>query len=185
MKTGSFFMAVAGAVIALTAFGNSCGERKMKTELTNFDKLWDYGDPAGTRAKFEELLPQAEKSGDKSYHLQLLTQIARTYGLESNFDQAHKVLDQVEDQMTDDLEIVKVRYLLERGRTFRSSGEAAKSVPLFKEAYELAGKSGADFFAIDAAHMMALVAEGTDKRMEWNNTALSIAEKSSDDRARG
>lgn len=178
-----FFLMV-GMAVMLTVFGNSCGGNKMKSELTDFDKLWNYGDPAGTRARFEEILPRAERSGDKSYYLQLLTQIARTYGLESNFDEAHSVLDRVEGQMSDDLGIVKIRYLLERGRTFRSSGQSEKSLPLFAESFELATKMGEDFFAIDAAHMMALVADGMDERMNWSNKALAIAEKSSNERAR-
>src|SRR5205809_4269353 len=46
--------------------------------MADFDKLWDYQDPAGTEKKFRELLPAAEAAGDASYVAELLTQIART-----------------------------------------------------------------------------------------------------------
>src|ERR1051325_153220 len=97
--------------------------------LPDFDKLWDYAHPEETEKKFRELLPRAEKSGDKSYYAQLLTQIARTYSLRGKFAEAHATLDQVEAMLTDDLKLARVRYFLERGRTFNSSQQAAKALP--------------------------------------------------------
>src|SRR5688500_531281 len=82
-------------------------------DLPDFDKLWDYNDPAATEQKFRALLPQAEASGDPSYRAQLLTQVARAQGLQRKFDDAHATLDQVV-QVDDSLP--RVRYLLERGR---------------------------------------------------------------------
>ncbi len=164
---------------------NNQGEQMSDTnKLPDFDTLWNYSNPTETRAAFEKLLPQAKESGDSSYHLQLLTQIARTYGLEGNFDEAHKTLDNVENLMTDNLKLVKVRYLLERGRAFRSSKQVDKSVPLFEESYKLASEIGEDNFTIDAAHMMALVVDQFDIRMKWSLKALQQAEKTSDTRAK-
>lgn len=48
------------------------------SNLPDFDKLWNFGDPAGTKKKFKEIVPTAKASGNKDYLLQLLTQIART-----------------------------------------------------------------------------------------------------------
>ena len=176
------------SVILLVAIGMiiSCGKKvENNTDMSNlvlFDTLWEFHKPAETRSKFEALLPEAEDSGNKDYYLQLLTQIARTLGLESKFDSAHTILDQVEKEMTG-FDVVKVRYLLERGRTFRSSGDVEKSVPLFEEAFELARKKKEDNFAVDAAHMVAIAVEGYDKRMEWSLKALKISENSSDPKA--
>lgn len=156
-----------------------------KQELQDFDKLWDYNDPAATRAKFEELLPETEKNGNKSYRLQLQTQIARTYGLETQYDSAFALLDTIEKNLTDDLPVARIRYLLERGRTYRSSGSPEKSGPLFEESYALAKKNGADFHAIDAAHMMALVVKTPEDKRKWNLTAMDIAENSASPKARG
>ena len=118
----------------------------MVSEQLDFDKLWNYNDPKGTRDKFEELLPKAKDGNDESYYLQLQTQIARTYGLEANFDEAHKILFDVESKLNNDLELVRVRYLLERGRAYRSDNKADRSIPLFVESFELAKKLGADFY---------------------------------------
>ena len=58
--------------------------------LPDFDALWDYDQPAKTEAAFRALLPQAEASGDSSYYIELLTQIARTQGLQRDFAAAHQ-----------------------------------------------------------------------------------------------
>lgn len=180
MKHGVWILAAA-ALLLVGGSPNAFAD-DMKPE-TKIDSLWDYFDPVATRAKFEDLIPEAAASGDRSYYLQLQTQIARTYGLDNKFAAAHAILDSVEQSLADAPKIVEVRYLLERGRTFRSSGDAPASEPLFRKAYDLALGIGADFYAIDAAHMIALVVTGYEDRMTWSLTGVDLAEKSTDERA--
>jgi len=156
-----------------------------KSQLPDFDSLWDYDHPGATERRFRELLPAALDSRDFPYLTQLLTQIARAEGLQRKFQDAHKTLDRVEKAMlkaeADDK--TRVRYLLERGRVFNSSGKRDEARPLFLQALDLAAKSKDDFNAVDAAHMMAIV-EPTEKQSEWNLKALDIAENSADEKAR-
>jgi tetratricopeptide (TPR) repeat protein len=151
--------------------------------LPDFDAMWDYNDPAGTEAKFREVLLKAEASGDMSYRAQLLTQIARTQGLQMKFEEAHSTLDQVESMLTGDLVLARIRYLLERGRVYNSSkdGEAAK--PLFLEAWEVGLDAGEDDYALDAAHMMAIV-ETPEQKLVWSEKAMDLAEKTTDEHAK-
>src|SRR5712664_476391 len=160
-------------------------EKAGKTKLPNFDSLWDYDHPGATERKFRELLPVALDSRDFPYLTQLLTQIARAEGLQRKFQDAHKTLDRVEKALlkaeADDK--TKVRYLLERGRVFNSSGKRDDARPLFLQALDLAVKSKDDFNAVDAAHMMAIV-ESTEKQLQWNLKALDLAENSAEEKAR-
>lgn len=71
----------------------------------DFDTLWDYGHPDQTEAVFRQLLPQAERDHGRSYYLQLLTQIARTQGLQRQFVEAHKTLDSVKDALSTETHI--------------------------------------------------------------------------------
>jgi tetratricopeptide (TPR) repeat protein len=159
-------------------------EKEMETKsLPDFDALWDYNDPAGTEVKFRELLPEARESQDESYYAQLLTQIARTEGLQRKFDDAHRTLDTVETMLTDEMTVAKIRYLLERGRVYNSSGQPDSSKPLFLEAWELGVDHKQDFYAVDAAHMLAIV-EPPEKQLEWSEKAMRVAEESKDERAR-
>lgn len=146
--------------------------------MIEFDQLWNYNQPAETEKRFRELLTEAETSGDKSYHAQLLTQIARTQGLQRHFDSAHKTLDAVQAMLTDDLTTARIRYLLERGRVFNSSQKRDQARPLFLQAWELAQSVDEDGYAVDAAHMIAIVESAPDQQLEWNLKALKLAESS-------
>jgi len=125
----------------------------------DFDTLWDYQRPEGTEAAFRALLPEAERGPDRSYHLQLLTQIARAQGLQRRFDAAHETLDVVEARLGDAPLVARLRYLLERGRVFNSSAAPDSARPLFQQAWDLSGAAPeVAFYAVDAAHMLAIVA---------------------------
>jgi tetratricopeptide (TPR) repeat protein len=125
--------------------------------------LWNFGDPAGSEARFAAL------------GVEVTTQIARAQGLQRRFDDAHATLDGVEALATSGK--ARVRYLLERGRVFNSSGDKAQARPLFIEAIEAAKEAGEDGLAVDAAHMVAIVEEG-DAALDWNFKALALAEAS-------
>jgi tetratricopeptide (TPR) repeat protein len=157
---------------------------KKETEpLPDFDALWDYRDPQGTAVKFREIEPIAKKSGDLSYYTQLLTQIARTEGMQRNFDAAAAILDSVESMLTDDLAVARIRYLLERGRVYNSSSKPEDAIPHFLEAWDLARAQGEDYYAVDAAHMLA-IAHPPERQLEWAEKAMEVAERTSDERAK-
>lgn len=151
--------------------------------LPDFDKLWDYQHPDQTEAKFRELLPAAQASGDVSYRVQLLTQIARTEGLQSKFEDAHRTLNQAESLLTEDMITAHIRYLLERGRVYNSSMQKDKARPLFLEAWDLGVAHGEDYYAVDAAHMMQIV-EPPEKQLAWAEKAMEHAEKSKQERTK-
>lgn len=86
-----------------------------------------------------------------------------------------------------------MRYLLERGRAFNgiprpNDPEAAakreKARPFFLEAWELGRTAGADAYALDAAHMMAII-EPPAEALAWSEKAIAAAEASADPKARG
>jgi tetratricopeptide (TPR) repeat protein len=149
------------------------------TALPEFDSLWDYNQPAETEARFRERLPVAREAGDKAYLAELLTQIARAQGLQRRFDDAHHTLDEAESLLSADMARPRIRYLLERGRVFNSSGKKELARPLFLLAWETARAAGEDAYAADAAHMMGIV-EPAEHQLEWNLKALELAESSDD-----
>ena len=152
-------------------------------DLPDFDSLWNYDDPAGTEARFREVLPGATEHGDRGYHAELLSQIARTQGLQRQFADAHNTLDRVVDLLPHAPARARIRCLLERGRVFNSAGEPDNARPLFREAWELAFANGEDNLAVDAAHMLAIV-EPPEQQIEWNLRAMDLAESSADPRAK-
>jgi tetratricopeptide (TPR) repeat protein len=157
-------------------------------DLPDFDLLWNFDNPGETEQKFREILPQAESSGDTSYLIQLLTQIARTEGLQMKFDDAHKTLDRAKELEPEKYAAAYIRYLLERGRAYNSSKVKDKAKELFLEAYNYgknntSAKGNLDFYTIDAAHMMGIVEQG-DESLKWNEIAIKLAEESTDERSK-
>ncbi|MCP4422775.1 MAG: tetratricopeptide repeat protein [Chloroflexi bacterium] len=156
-----------------------------KISLPDLYELWNYGDPAATAVKFRNILPQAKEAGDVGYTIELLTQIARTESLQRRFAVAHTLLDEAEGMLIPDLPVPQIRIWLERGRTFNSAGEAETAVSTFKQAYELGRQSGeiADFYTIDAAHMLGIAMPTNDEQLEWNLLALGLTEETAVPRA--
>ncbi len=156
--------------------------------LPNFDAMWDYQHPDSTEIVFTEMLKgmkgSSESSYDAEYHAELLTQIARTQGLQGKFIQAHATLDSVKSMLNENMKTAQIRYLLERGRVFNTSGEWEISKPLFFKAYEFGVENSLDIYTLDAAHMMGIV-EPPDKQLDWNLKALKIAEETSDTNCKG
>ena len=149
----------------------------------DFDARWNFDQPDSTEAVFRTYLSAARASGDADYLAQLLTQIARTQGLQRKFEEAQATLDEVEPMLGDTLLVARVRYLLERGRVFNSSKHPDQARPLFLAAWEQGRAAGADFYAVDAAHMMAIV-EPPAESLAWNRRAMEAAEASTSPRAR-
>ena len=156
--------------------------------LPNFDAMWDYQHPDSTEVIFTEMLKgmkgSSESSYDAEYHAELLTQIARTQGLQGKFIQAHATLDSVKNMLDENMKTAQIRYLLERGRVFNTSGEWEISKPLFLKAYEFGVENALDIYTLDAAHMMGIV-EPPDKQLGWSLKALKIAEETSDTNCKG
>jgi tetratricopeptide (TPR) repeat protein len=153
------------------------------SELPNFDSWWDYNQPAATEQRFRALEPQAAASGDAGYHAELLTQIARAEGLQRNFAAAHATLDAALELIGPEQPRARIRYLLERGRAFNSAQQPDRARPLFLEAWELGRARHEDFYAVDAAHMLGIVAAPREK-LAWEQRALELAEASDQPRAR-
>ncbi|BBM81857.1 tetratricopeptide repeat protein [Candidatus Uabimicrobium amorphum] len=144
----------------------------------DFDDLWDYQNPQQTRENFTKLLPLS----DENLNLQLKTQIARTYSLQRNFTEAHKILDEVQQQLPASNSLTHTRYFLERGRTFNSAKKREEAVDCFHQASEISRKNNHDFYSIDALHMLAIAVP--QEAMSWNLQALELAENTCDERAK-
>jgi len=150
--------------------------------MPSLDELWDYDDPAASEARFRTAVEAAEASGDRTAAAEARTQLARALGLQGRFTDGHDLLDRVDaDHPADDR--VRVRSRLERGRLWRSSGDVAASVVPFEGAWELARSLGEDGLAVDAAHMLALVAAPPGEAT-WHERAMDLADTSPDPVAR-
>ena len=146
----------------------------------DIDSYWEYSEPAASEARFRAALDSA--AGDA--RLEILTQIARSYSLRGRFDEAHKLLDEIEPQLRNAGARPRVRYLLERGRTFNSAGDEGGAREQFLDAWNDAGAARLEGLAVDAAHMVAITYSGTADAIPWNERGLALARGSKDAKAR-
>jgi tetratricopeptide (TPR) repeat protein len=160
-----------------------------QTAATDFserlDKLWDFNKAAESEARFRTEL--AKHPAGSREALETTTQIARTQSLQRMFAEADATLDAIAPKLDSVPVRVRIRYLLERGRTRNSGGDKPAAIPLFKEAVTLGVRDalpGAEFYRVDALHMLG-IATPPAEQLDWNRKALAAAEASSDPRARG
>jgi tetratricopeptide (TPR) repeat protein len=147
----------------------------------DFDSLWDYNQPDRTEMRFREILLQIPENVPA--FLELLTQIARAQGLQRKFDHAQQTLNQVERRLGNIPSRPRVRYLLERGRVFNTAGNPERARPLFEQAFEMAAQLSEDYYAVDALHMLAIIAP-PDQSLKLNLRAIKCAEDSRNEQAR-
>lgn len=146
----------------------------------SIDSYWEHSDPAGSEDRFQQALESA--SGD--YRFELLTQIARTYSLRKRYGEAHQLLDEIEPNLKDAGNRPNLRYLLERGRTYNSSGDKERARELFIRAWQLGGETDEIGLTVDAAHMVAITFAGSEQAIDWNLKGLEIARPSENAKAR-
>ena len=100
------------------------------------------------------------------------------------FDKANGLLDETRKLISSSCTVAQIRIYFERGRVLNSSGNPGASVAFFKKALDLAEPLKADFYAIDAAYMLAIVS--TDENaLLWNEKAIELIEKTGNTRAEG
>jgi tetratricopeptide (TPR) repeat protein len=146
----------------------------------DIESFWEYSDPSASEVRFRTALEAA--SGDE--RLELLTQIARTYSLRGRSEEAHGLLDEIEPELTGAGYPPKVRYELERGRAYNSTGVIEKAQAHFQAAWEIGRTAGLEGLAVDAAHMLAITYSGQPEALDWANRGLAIARASGELKAR-
>ena len=151
-----------------------------RRSVSSLDTVWDFDDPAGSEARFRELLTNAR--GDD--RLEILTQIARAEGLQRRFADAHRTLDDIAEDAGRASRRVAARYLLERGRVLRSEGSRAPAAAQFAAAMDRAVEAHEPGLAVDAVHMLAITVLEPSERMAWHERGIAMAEASDDPAAR-
>lgn len=145
--------------------------------------MWDFSKPDLSEERFRAALEYAV--GDDALILQ--TQIARTYVLRKNFEEARKLLQSVESGVQSAGSEAQVRYWLELGRSYASHQHSAESQSpeskqraraAFTRALSLAKEARFDGLAIDAVHMFAFVDTAPADQLKRGQEALDLVEAS-------
>ena len=151
--------------------------------------MWEFSKPAASEERFRAALATA--SGDDA--LILRTQIARSWGLRRDFDQARAVLGEITPQINTAGPEAQVRYWLELGRTYSSATHPPESQTAdvktrartaYDNALALATANKLDYLAIDTMHMYAFVDRTPADELKWADRALAVVEASTQPEAK-
>jgi tetratricopeptide (TPR) repeat protein len=135
--------------------------------------LWDFDDLDASEQRFRAQFEQEESDAGRA---EVLTQVARVYGLRDDFDTCAKTLVEA-DALAGSNAAARVRVELERGRMYRSSGDTQAALPLFESAFARASEVGEYYLAGDAAHMCALAVPSREAMEEWTQRGLELGER--------
>lgn len=138
---------------------------------------WNFNDPQASLAALTAMA--AASSGAEQLIWQ--TQVARALGLQGRFDEAHAMLDEI--RAGSDHHVL-ARVAIEKGRVLNSSGDSAAARPFFELALEDGEAAGTEGLAVDALHMLAIVASSYREARQLGEEAFARAESSSDPDAR-
>lgn len=139
--------------------------------------LWDFSNPALSQQRFHAALATAQ--GDDA--LVLLTQIARTHGLQRDLQRARALLQSIQPRLAGARAEVQARHALEWGRIHisalstqpeRTAGNLELARAAYARAMTVARQAGLDGLEIDAMHMMAFVDDAPVDQLRWNQAAL-------------
>jgi tetratricopeptide (TPR) repeat protein len=140
------------------------------------DQLWDWDNPGDSETRFREAAETAPSEPERAI---LLTQVARALGLQGRWAEALAMLDALPGGDPE----LEARATLERGRVLNSRGDPAAARPLFEQALARAEVAGLEHLAVDAVHMLAIVAP-PDEQVALNERAIGMAQAAQDPRAR-
>lgn len=139
--------------------------------------LWNFGDLPATDARFAALGATLDPASVRV--AELATQRARICGLSGDFVEGHRLLDEL---TRPGHPVVRARIALERGRLLNSSGDPQASIPVFREAIDLARGAERDDLVADALHMLAIV--DAEREADWYAQGVTLTGASTESEVR-
>lgn len=138
-------------------------------------ELWDFGDLDATRSRFVERLEMARSVADAQEAACVLTQLARIDGLQGHYAEGREKLAEARALAPEGPSEAEVRIDLETGRIANEEGNREAAADCFQRAFKRARSLGLDGLAVDALHMLAIVAP-PERALELAREAESLVE---------
>jgi tetratricopeptide (TPR) repeat protein len=142
----------------------------------SFETLWSTGIPASIEEAIRAAIAQGSTE-PQAWQAQIRTQLALALAMQQKFADAHQQLDDATLCAQSSLDSIShVRIALERGRVFHQAGDMPSARKLFEQAQLLGHETEALFYLVDALHMLAIIADSLEEKLNWNEKAIAIAE---------
>lgn len=150
--------------------------------IERFEELF-HGEPAAIERRLLALRPRAALHPDTTIAPRIESLIALSLAMQGKIEESFSTLDKAEQLPGAEQPLARTRLFLERGRVFHQARRMVETRPWMVQAYRSACEAGLDYHAIDAAHMVAVVAADPVERIAWNRIAWDLAESTRDEKA--
>lgn len=144
--------------------------------LTKADSLFRQEQIDSALAAYLEVVGRARTEFNRSVEVEAMAQVARMYLRKNELDSAEVWLGQAADRAVDSDPMGWTRYLGVKGRLEWKKENLTLARTTFLEMYEFCHSSGLWDRAVDAAHMLAIVADSVDEQIAWAERGIEAAE---------
>lgn len=145
----------------------------LKTADSYFqDRNYDEASAAYTHAA-----EKARAEFNRSVETEALAQLARVNLTQDKMDEAASFLEQARERASDSDPMGWSRFLGVRGRLEWRQDDLQESRRTFDQMYEYCSSNALWSRAVDAAHMIAIVADSPEDQITWGRRGIKMAEK--------
>jgi len=151
-------------------------ESQVEQILKRADSVFNSREYEKSREIYLEAADAASEANDNAVLTQAYAQVARTYSITGNNEEAVSWLEKAEKFASPEEPSGWSRYLGVRGRIERHTGKDSLATSTFEEMYHYCSEKGLHERAIDAAHMLAITGD-YEHQIKWAKKAIAEAEK--------
>lgn len=169
-------LTAAGVEVKRKGVRGSGIEHTADSLLAKADKLFQSRDYETARQEYEAVVEKAREEFDRSLEVEALSQVARMYLILGDKESGRTWLVRAEERATDTDPMGWSRYLGVKGRFEWKDGDLKKARQTFDRMYTYCNTNALWGRAVDAAHMIAIVAESSEEQIEWGRRGIEAAE---------
>lgn len=126
--------------------------------------------------QYSDVVEAARAEFNRSVEVEALSQMARMNLILGNRDEGESWLERAAARATETDPMGWSRYLGVKGRFEWKAGDLKTARATFDQMYEYCGANSLFGRAVDAAHMIAIVAESPEEQIEWGRIGIEAAE---------
>ena len=149
--------------------------------LEHADSIFQSRDYKAALTAYQQTVEVARAEFNQSVEVEALSQVARMNLLLSDKDAGRASLDEAASRASDSDPAGWSRYLGVRGRFEWQDGDLTKARETFEELYVYCSNHSLVGRAIDAANMMAIVADAFEEKIRWSRIAIEAAERGNEE----
>ena len=151
-------------------------EQTADSLLSRADELFQTREYQKALELYGEAAESARKEFNRSVEVEAMAQVARMNLVLGNKEEGRSVLTSVGEKAVDSDPMGWTRYLGVRGRFEWQDDDLKTARGTFDEMYEYCTANALWGRAVDAAHMIAIVAETPEEQIEWSQRGIEAAE---------